>query len=58
MEPIEQPTPELLTKRKANLERKQRQRVREKARSHQAMEDHLERIKADRMNAEGIARRI
>ena len=44
-------------RRKANLERKQRQRDREKARSRQAMEAHLERIKGDRMNAEGIARR-
>jgi hypothetical protein len=57
MEPMQQPTPELLAKRKANLQRKQRQRAREKARSHKAMVDHLERIKADRMNAEGIARR-
>ena len=57
MEPIEQPTREQLAKRKANLERKQRQRAREKAGSRQAMEDHLERIKADRMNAEGIAHR-
>jgi hypothetical protein len=57
MQTIEQATPEQLAKRKANLERKQRQRAREKARSFQAMQDHLERIKADRMNAEGIARR-
>jgi hypothetical protein len=57
MEPIEQSTPELLAKRKSNLERKQRQRAREKSRSHQAMLDHLERIKADKMNAEAIARR-
>jgi hypothetical protein len=57
MEPIEQPTPELLAKRKANLERKQRQRAREKARSFQAMQAHLEKIKGDRMNEEGIARR-
>jgi hypothetical protein len=58
MEPTEQPTPELLAKRKSNLARKQRQRAREKARSHQAMMDHLEGIKADRMNAEGIAHRV
>jgi hypothetical protein len=58
MEPIEQPTPELLAMRKGNLQRKQRQRAREKARSHQAMVDHLEGIKADRMNAEGIAHRV
>jgi hypothetical protein len=57
MEPMQQPTPELLAKRKANLQRKQRQRGREKARSHRSMVDHLERIKADKMNAKGIARR-
>jgi hypothetical protein len=57
MEPIEQPTPELLAKRKANLQRKQRQRVREKARSHQAMVDHLEQIKGEKMNAEALVRR-
>ena len=57
MQPLEQPTPEQLAKRKANLERKQRQRAREKARSFQAMQAHLEKIKGDRMNAEGIARR-
>jgi hypothetical protein len=57
MQTIEQATPEQLAKRKANLERKQRQRAREKARSRQAMKDHLERIRADRMNAEAIARR-
>jgi len=57
MQTMEQPTPELLAKRKSNLDRKQRQRAREKARSHQAMLDHLEGIKADRMNALGLARR-
>jgi hypothetical protein len=57
MQTIEQATPEQLAKRKSNLERKQRQRAREKARSFQAMEAHLEKIKGDRMNAEGIARR-
>ena len=57
MQPLEQPTPEQLAKRKANLGRKQRQRAREKARSFQAMKDHLERVKGDRMNEEGIARR-
>jgi hypothetical protein len=57
MEPTEQPTPEQLTRRNGNLKRKQRQRAREKARSHQAMVNHLEEIKADRMNAEGIAHR-
>jgi hypothetical protein len=57
MELTEQPTPEQLAKRKANLQRKQRQRGREKARSHQAMVDHLERLKGDRMNALGLARR-
>jgi hypothetical protein len=57
MEPMEQPTQEQLAKRKSNLERKQRQRAREKTGSRQAMEDHLERMKGDRMNAEGIARR-
>jgi hypothetical protein len=58
MQSIEQPTPQQLSTRKSNLQRKQRQRAREKARSHQAMLDHLEGIKADRMNADGIARRI
>jgi hypothetical protein len=57
MQPLEQPTPEQLAKRKSNLARKQRQRAREKARSHQAIQEHLEKIKGDRMNAEGIARR-
>jgi hypothetical protein len=57
MQTIEQATPEQLTKRKANLERKQRQRAREKARSFKAIQDHLERVKGDLMNAEGIARR-
>jgi hypothetical protein len=57
MEPMEQPTPEQLAKRKANLERKQRQRAREKARSHRAIQEHLERVRGDRMNEEGIARR-
>ena len=57
MQTMEQPTPELLATRRANLKRKQRQRAREKARSHQAMVDHLEGLKADRMNAEGIAHR-
>jgi hypothetical protein len=54
---VDKPTLEQLAKRKSNLERKQRQRAREKARSFQAMQAHLERIKGDRMNAEGIARR-
>jgi hypothetical protein len=58
MESMEQPTPELLAKRKAALDRKQRQRAREKTRSHQAMVDHLEKLKGDRMNAQHIARRI
>src|ERR1700733_14630300 len=58
MEPIEQPTPEQLTRRNGNLKRKQHQRAREKARSHQGMIDHLEGIEADRMNAQHIARRI
>ena len=57
MQAVEKPTLEQLTKRKANLERKQRQRAREKARSFQAIQAHLEKIKGDRMNAEGIARR-
>jgi hypothetical protein len=57
MKAIEQPSLEQLTQRKAALERKRRQRAREKARSHQAMVDHLEGLKADRMNAEGRARR-
>jgi hypothetical protein len=57
MKTIEQPSPEQLAKREANLQRKQRQRAREKARSHKSMVDHLERLKADKMNAEDIARR-
>jgi hypothetical protein len=57
MQRIEQPTTEQMMRRKANLERKQRQRAREKAQSHQAMQAHLEKVKGDRMNAEGIARR-
>lgn len=57
MQPIENPTMEQLAQREANLQRKQHQRAREKARSLQAMEDHVERIKGDRMNAEGIAGR-
>jgi hypothetical protein len=57
MQPTEQPTPEQLAKRKSNQQRKERQRAREKARSFQAMQAHLEKIKGDRMNAEGIARR-
>jgi hypothetical protein len=57
MKAIDQPSPEQLAQRKAALERKQRQRAREKAQSHQAMMDHLEGIKADHMNAEGLARR-
>jgi hypothetical protein len=57
MQTIEQATPEQLAKRKANLERKQRQRARQKARSHEAIQELLERIRGDRMNAEGIARR-
>lgn len=58
MKTIEQPSLEQLAQRKANLQRKQRQRAREKARSHQAMVDHLEGLKADRMSAEGIAHRV
>jgi hypothetical protein len=54
---VDKPTLDQLMKRKANLERKQRQRAREKARSFQAIQAHLEKIKGDRMNAEGIARR-
>ena len=45
MQLIEQLTPEHLAKRKANLERKQRQRAHEKARSHQAIQEHLERVR-------------
>jgi hypothetical protein len=58
MQRIEQPTMEQMMRRKANLERKQRQRAREKARSFQAIQAHLEKVKGDRMNAEGIARRM
>jgi hypothetical protein len=58
MQRIEQPTMEQMMRRKANFERKQRQRAREKARSFQAIQAHLEKIKGDRMNAEGIARRM
>jgi hypothetical protein len=58
MKAIEQPSLEQLAQRKAALERKQRQRAREKARSHKSMVDHLEKLKGDRMNAEGIAHRV
>jgi hypothetical protein len=51
MERIEQPTMEQMMRRKANFECKQRQRAREKARSFQAIQAHLEKIKGDRMNA-------
>src|SRR5580704_2500435 len=57
MKTIEQPSLEQLVQRKAALQRKQRQRAREKARSHQAMVDHLEGLKADRMNTQSLARR-
>jgi hypothetical protein len=57
MQPLEQPTQEQLAKRKANAERQRRRRAREKSRSVQAMEDHLERVRAKTMNEEGIARR-
>src|ERR1700733_8539200 len=57
MKAIEQPSLDQLAQRKAALGRKQRQRAREKARSHQAMVDHLESLKAERMNAQGLARR-
>jgi hypothetical protein len=57
MKTIEQPSLEQLAQRKANLQRKQRQRACEKGRSHQAMVNHLERIKADKMNAEAIVHR-
>ena len=57
MQTIEHATPEQLAKRKSNLQRKQRQRSREKARSFRAMQDHLERVKGDCMNVEAIARR-
>jgi hypothetical protein len=57
MKAIEQPSLDQLAQRKAALERKQRQRAREKGRSHQAMVDHLERLKSDRMNAEATVRR-
>ncbi len=49
MQRIEQPTLEQMMRRKANLERKQRQRDREKARSHRAIQEHLEKVKSDRM---------
>ena len=58
MKTIEHLSLEQLAQRKSNLQRKQRQRARERARSHQAMVDHLEGLKADRMNAEGLARRV
>jgi hypothetical protein len=58
MKTIEQPSQEQLAQRKAALGRKQRQRAREKARAHQAMVDHLEGLKAERMNAQGLARRV
>jgi len=58
MKAIEQPSLEQLAQRKAALQRKQRQRAREKARSHQAMVDHLESLKAERMNTQSLARRV
>jgi hypothetical protein len=58
MKTIEQPSLDQLAQRKAALGRKQRQRAREKARSNQAMVDHLEGLKADRMNAQSLARRV
>jgi hypothetical protein len=58
MKTIEQPSLEQLAQRKAALERKQRQRAREKAKSHQAMVDHLEGLKAERMNAQSLSRRV
>jgi hypothetical protein len=57
MQAVDNPTLEQLARREANLERKRRQRAREKARSFQAMQAHLEKVKGDQMNAEGIARR-
>jgi hypothetical protein len=57
MQAVEKPTLEQLTKRKANLERKQRQRAREKARSFQALQDHLEKLRAEKMHEEGVAHR-
>lgn len=56
MQPIERPTLEQMMKRKANLERKRKQRAREKARTSQAIHDYLEKITRDRVNAEGLAR--
>jgi|HubBroStandDraft_6_1064221.scaffolds.fasta_scaffold179868_2 hypothetical protein len=56
MKTIEQPSLEQLAQRKAALERKQRQRARDKAKSHPAMVDRLERVKGDKMNAEGLKR--
>ena len=58
MKTIEQPSLEQLAQRKAALGRKQRQRAREKARSHQAMVAQLESLKAERMNAQSLARRV
>ena len=57
MKTIEQPSLEQLAERKGALERKRRQRTREKARSDRAMVAHLESLKAERMNAEAIVRR-
>ena len=48
MQTIEQPSPEQLATAQSDLQRKQRQRAREKARSHQAMVDHLERSRPTR----------
>ena len=58
MKTIEQPSLEQLAQREAALGRKQRQRAREKARSHQAMVNHLESLRAERMNAQSLARRV
>src|ERR1700720_4331817 len=56
MQRIEQPTTEQMMRRKANLERKRKQRAREKARTSQAVHDYLEKIARDRVNGEGLAR--
>jgi hypothetical protein len=56
MQRIKQPTTEQMMMRKANLERKRKQRAREKARTSQAVHDYLEKIARGHVNGEGLAR--
>lgn len=55
MEPIEQPTPEQLSIRAANRQRKRVQRARDKARSDRAVLAYVDRLQAAKINADGLA---